>query len=96
MTLLVVLVIGALVTGAAVVGANHMLVTRYYDRQSILENAAHEGLELGRAQLNADFDLYPDDGYTLLENGVQVNDASGSAYPGVKRWTYAGPSGVTM
>lgn len=94
-TLLVVLVIGALITGAAVVGANHVLVTRYYDRQSTLETAAHEGLELGRAKVNADKALYPADGYTVLENGVSVADAGGTTLPGVKRWTYVGPTGVT-
>ncbi|NNM32563.1 MAG: hypothetical protein HKO53_05835 [Gemmatimonadetes bacterium] len=94
-TLLVVLVIGALITGAAVVGSNHMLVTRYYERESVLENAAETGLELARAMINADNSLYPASGFDTLENGVQVTAPDGSGIPGVRRWTYVGPSGVT-
>ena len=94
-TLLVVLVIGALITGAAVVGSNHMLVTRYYERESVLENAAETGLELARAMINADNSLYPASGFDTLEAGVQVTAPDGSTIPGVRRWTWVGPSGVT-
>ena len=94
-TLLVVLVIGALITGAAVVGSNHMLVTRYYERESVLENAAETGLELARAMINADNSLYPASGFDTLEAGVQVSAPDGSTIPGVRRWTWVGPSGVT-
>lgn len=93
-TLLVVLVVGALITGAAVIESHRMLMTRTYERLSILENAAESGLEVARAMVNADSGLYPASGFDTLEHGVPVTGADGSAIPGVRRWTYVGPSGV--
>jgi len=95
LTLLVVLVIGVLATGAVVVGGNHLLVNRYYERGSVLDTAAEGGLELARATINGDPTLYPDDGFVVLENGVQVRDHNNVPIPGVRRWLYAGPTGVT-
>lgn len=95
LTLLVVLAIGALVTGAVAVGSNQLLVSRYHQRMGILEAAAEEGVEYGRALINGDRTLYPDEGFNVLENGVSVLDANGVSVPGVRRWLYAGPSGVT-
>ncbi len=95
LTLLVVLAIGALASGAVVVGSNQLLVSRYHERSGTLDSAAEAGVELGRALLNGDRTLYPDDGYTILEDGAPVLDASGNALPGVERSIYVGPSGVT-
>jgi len=95
LSLMLVLAIAALATGALLIGSNHRLVGRYYERQSLLDGVAGSGLELARAMINGDPSLYPDSGYVALEDGVPVQDAMGSTIPGVRRWTYVGPSGVT-
>ena len=95
LTLLVVLAIGALASGAVVVGSNQLLVSRYHERSGTLDSAAEAGVELARAMLNGDRTLYPEDGYRVLEDGVPVTDASGNEVPGVERSVYVGPSGVT-
>lgn len=96
--LLVVMAVGALTVGAAVIGANHLLINRHHDRASILESAADAGLEKARARLNADKGLYPDSGYVTLEENAPVTYSvgeNGRTVPGVRRWTYAGPAGIT-
>ncbi len=94
-TLLVVLVAGALVTGAVILGSNHLMVDRYWARQSNLVALSEAGLEEGRALLNGDKSFFPDTGYAVLESGVAVQDGSGEVIPGVQRWTYVGPTGIT-
>ena len=94
-TMLIVLVISSLVTAAVMVGSNHLLANRYYERQSILESFADAGLELARARINGDPTIYPDSGYAVLESGVPMKDGDGVVVPGVKRWLYVGPTGVT-
>jgi len=91
--MLVVLVVAALSTGAAIIGSTHTLSNRYYDRQSELDQAAVAGLEYARAVINADPSVYPDSGYLALENGAAVLDASGDPIPGLQRWLYVGPVG---
>ncbi len=95
LTLLIVLAVGALATGAALVGANHLLVNRHYERYSALEAAADAGLEYARAQINGDKSLYPDQGYVALESDAPVSDAVNGTLHGVRRSTYVGPSGAT-
>jgi hypothetical protein len=95
MTVLVVVIVGSLVAAATLIGSNHILVNKFYDRQSDLIMAADAGLELGRATLNAFDTIYPDSGFVTLENGVAVTDGAGNPIPGTRRWLYAGPSGVT-
>ena len=94
-TMMIVLVIASLVTAAVVVASNHLLANRYYERQSILEAFADAGLELARARINGDPTVYPDSAYTVLESGAAVKDGDGAVVPGVKRWLYVGPTGVT-
>jgi hypothetical protein len=93
--LLVALVVGAISAGAALVGTNTSLISRYSARTSTLEAVADAGLEEGRSRINGDKTLYPDSGFATLENGVTVYDADGAVVPGVQRWMYVGPSGVT-
>jgi hypothetical protein len=96
MVLLLTLVLSALLLGAAMVAMNAGLIRRYSERLAIAESAALAGLEEGRSRLNGNRALYPDSsGYAVLENGVPVMDATGTPIPGLLRWTYAGPSGVT-
>ena len=95
MTVLVVLIIGSLVASAALIASNHMLVNRFYERQSELEMAADQGLEWARAKLNSDKALYPAEGYSALEVNAEVTDGAGNVIPGVARTIYVGPSGVT-
>ncbi len=94
-TMLVVLVVSALATGAVLVGGNHTLANRYYERSNQLEIAANSGLEYARALVNGDPSIYPDSAYATLEDGVAVTDGNGNPIPGVKRWLYVGPTGVT-
>ena len=96
--LLVVLVASAVLVmalAAVTVSGSANLITLYEERQEELEAIADAGLEVGRAQLNGRRDLFPDTGYVVLENGVQVLEASGGVVPNVKRYTYAGPIGVS-
>ena len=94
-TLLVVLAVSSLSLGAVLMGGNARMINAYEERQSDLEGAAEAGIEEARAKLNADKSLYPSTGYRILENGVAVADANGTPIPNVKRYTYAGPRGVT-
>ena len=95
MTMLVMLVVSALTTGAVLVGGNHILANRYYERSNQLQTMANSGLEYARALVNGDPTLYPDSAYSTLEDGVAVKDGAGNTIPGVKRWLYVGPTGVT-
>lgn len=92
--MLIVLVIGAIATGAALVGANHHLINRHYDRMGTLEAVAESGLEYARARINADKSLYPTTGFTALETDLAASDANGPIR-GVKRSIFVGPSGAT-
>jgi hypothetical protein len=95
MTVLVVLIVGALVAGVSLIGGNHLVVNRFYDRQSELEMAAEAGIELGRSFLNANPEVYPDDGYVALQTDAEVQGGDGEPIPGLTRSLYAGPTGVT-
>jgi hypothetical protein len=92
--LLVAVAVLVLALAAVTLGANSNLINLYEERQDELESVADGGLELARARLNGVSTLFPDTGYAVLENGVTVLDASGTAIPGVKRYTYVGPIGV--
>jgi len=92
---LVVVIVGVMVSGAAIIGSTHTLSNRYYDRQSELDAVALQGLEWARAVINGNPSVYPDSGYVVLEDGASVPDAGGNPIPGVRRWLYAGPTGVT-
>ncbi|MFC1662456.1 hypothetical protein ACFL3S_13550 [Gemmatimonadota bacterium] len=94
-TLLVILVAGALIIGAIAIGSNHLLVDRYWKRHSNLDALADGGVEKGLAVINGDKTLYPDSGFVALEAGAPVTDGNGDEIPGVSRWVYAGPSGIT-
>lgn len=94
-TLLVVLVVGALVMGAIILGSNHILVDRYWARQSNLVGLTDAGLEVTRSYLNADKSLFPDTAFVTIENDVAVHDGEGQVIPGIKRSTYVGPTGIT-
>lgn len=93
--MLVMLVAAALATSAVMMGSNHLLANRYLERASMLEDLAEEGLEVGRAALNADRSLYPDSGYVTIVSGQAVYDGEGQQIPGVTRSVYAGPTGAT-
>lgn len=95
LTLMVMVVMVAMISAAVVVGSNHQLVDRYYERTSLLNNAANSGLELVRAKINGDPSIYPDSGYATIENAVAVTDGAGDVIPGVTRSVYVGPTGVT-
>ena len=56
---------------------------------------ADAGLEKTRAVLNGDKSQFPDTRYIVVEDGVPVKDGDGQTIPGVQRWTYVGPTGIT-
>jgi Tfp pilus assembly protein PilX len=93
--LLVSLVVAAITVGAAMLATNAAMINRFNDRLSTLEAAAESGVEEARSTVNGDKTLYPDSGYNVIENGVSITDASGATIPGVSRYTYVGPTGVT-
>lgn len=93
--MLVLLVTATMVTSAVVVGSNHLLAHHYMERTSQLEDLAEEGLELGRAMINADRDLYPADGYRAIIADAAVRDGEGEVIDGVRRSVYVGPTGST-
>ena len=95
LTMLVVLIVSALTTGAVIVGGNHVLANRYYERTNQLQIVANSGLEYGRALVNGDPTIYPDSSYATLEDGVPVMNGAGNTIPGVTRWLHLGPTGVT-
>ncbi len=92
---LVAFALAALALGAALVASNSGLIRRFAERQSVAEGAALAGLEEARSRLNGTRGLYPDSNYVTLEDSAAVLDASGAVIPGLRRWTYAGPSGVS-
>jgi len=93
--MLVVIIVALMVTSAAVIGSANTLGNRYYDRQSQLDVASLEGVEIARAVVNGNRSIYPDTGYVTLENGAPVLNEAGAPIPGVQRWTYVGPTGST-
>lgn len=94
LVLMIVMVVGVMAMAAVAVSGNARLITAYEERQDALESVADAGLELARAQINGRPQLYPSTGYAVLENEVEVFDATGNRIPGVRRSTYAGPTGV--
>ena len=95
LTIVLMVAIGLLITGAITVGGYNVLANRSYERTSMLHSVALSGLELARARINGNPSIYPDSSYATLEDGVAVHDGAGEVIPGVKRWLYAGPTGLT-
>lgn len=93
--LLLALVVTTLIIGAAVVTSNSRLISTFNERQGRLQTAADAGLEEARSAINGNTALYPESLFTTLENGALVLDAAGQPVPGLTRWTYVGPTGVT-
>lgn len=102
--LLILLVIGAISTAAALITSNAWIIEHHDARQSVLETVAESGLEEARALINGDADVAAsiftpiedrETLYDVLEDGVSVTDALGNTIPGVRRYTYAGPIGAT-
>lgn len=93
--ILVVMAVVAIASGTAYLSLNTSLIAKYHSRLSVLESVADAGLEETRSWLNASTANYPDSGYVTRENGVTVTDAAGTVIPGVQRWIYVGPSGIS-
>jgi hypothetical protein len=93
--LLVAMVVAVISVSAAMISSTANLINAYGDRQSKLEAAADAGIETVRSALNGDKTLYPASGYATFESEATVYDAAGAAIPGLKRWLYAGPTGIT-
>jgi hypothetical protein len=95
MVIILMIVAGSITAAASIMSSSSFTMTIQHDRRGMLVSLAEAGIEQGRAMLNGDRTLYPANGFVTLENGAAVADASGAAVPGVRRWLYAGPSGIT-
>ncbi len=93
--LFVALVVGSISAGAALMSSSATLVHKYSERQSSLVAVADAGIEEARSYLNGNSALYPADGFSALEYAAAVSDADGVVIPGLQRWLYVGPTGVT-
>jgi len=93
--LLLAAALAALALAAVSLSGNARLITLHEERQDEMEAAADAGLETVRARVNANRNLFPDSGYVTVENNVTVTDAAGNVIPGLRRYTYAGPIGVS-
>src|SRR3990172_3575882 len=93
--LLVSLAVAAIALGAGLMSTSTQAVNLYSDRLGVLEATADAGIEWARAKINANKANYPDSSYRALENGASGPAASGPPTPGVRRWTYVGPTGIT-
>lgn len=92
--LLVLMAVAAMALTAVILSGNTKVQSAYEETEAQLEAVADAGLEQARARINGAPSLYPDTGFATLENGVTVNDAFGNPIPNIKRYTYAGPTGV--
>lgn len=95
LVLVIVMAVAGVAAGAALMGSSSFAMTLQEERRGLMVAAANAGLERGRAMINGDKSLYPDSLYNTIENGVVVLDANGTVIPGLRRWTYVGPSGIT-
>lgn len=95
--LMLTFVVIGIATTAVMMTTNAKLITQANERIRQADLAALAGLEEARSKLNGTGGaaLYPDTGYVTIENGVNVTDAAGTTITGAKRWTYAGPAGVS-
>jgi hypothetical protein len=93
--LLVGVAVAAITLGAGMLSTSTSAISVYSERLSVLEAVAEAGLEEGRSAINGDGALYPDSGFTVLEDDVPVDDVDGQPVPNVRRYTYVGPTGVT-
>jgi len=93
--LLVVVAVAAMLAGSALLSSSTSLIARHEARLGVLETAADAGLEEGRSLINGTPALYPNSSFVSLEAGVTVYAADATPIPNVRRWLYAGPSGVT-
>ena len=93
--LLVTLMVVGMATTALMMSTNGRLLRKANERIRQADLATLSGLEEARSRLNGTTSLYPDSGYVTLENGVTITDASGTTIAGARRWTWAGPSGVS-
>ena len=94
--LLMTLMVIGLATTALMMTTNGRLMRKANERIRQADLAALSGLEEARSKINGTPSTYPDTGgYTTIENGVTVTDASGTVITGARRWTWVGPAGVS-
>lgn len=93
--LLVSMIVAVISVSAAMISSTANLINAYGDRQSKLEAAADAGIDYVRSAVNGNKALYPAAGYRTFESEAVVYDAAGAVIPGLKRWLYAGPTGIT-
>ena len=92
--IMVILAVAAITLAASTISLNTSLIQRQRERSVVLENAALAGLEEARSRLNGTASLYPDSGFVVLDDSVNTHDATGGSIPNVRRWVYAGPTGI--
>jgi len=95
LVMLITVAVAALAAGAIFLTSSSYIISKGFEREDDLRNAADGGIELGRSALNGNAALFPDSGYSTYQSAQPVYDASGNLIPGVTRSIYFGPTGNT-
>jgi len=99
LVILVMAAVMAITVASFTVQSNAEMIHRYTNRQGNLQAAARAGIEDTRSRLNSVDSIYPDSGYVQLEDSARVyrvgREGNLQAIPGVRRWTWVGPTGIT-
>jgi hypothetical protein len=94
MTLLFVVVLGALAVSALYLAMNTTLSGRLWERGQDLQYAAQAGLQMGKSYLNGDPTAMPADSFAELAfNGGAMLDADGNPVRNLSVRVFVGPSG---
>jgi hypothetical protein len=95
LTLLVLMIVATVATGAIMISGNANLIGRYHAKEAEMRASADAGLEIGRDTVNGTPGILPLNGFVILQGGAPVMDATGAVIPGYTRSIFAGRSGAT-
>jgi hypothetical protein len=95
LALVFVLAMGALATGAIVLGSNASMVAKAVDRQKEFKYAAQAGVEIGKSLLNYSPTLMPDSGQTQIMSNYAIKAADNTPLPNMHVNVWVGPTGST-
>ncbi|HEY9015094.1 MAG TPA: hypothetical protein VIM84_08525, partial [Gemmatimonadales bacterium] len=93
LTLLILMIVASVATGAIMLSGNASLLGRYHAKDAEMRASADAGLELGRDTINGTLGILPPAGFVILQSNQPVLDATGAVIPGYTRSVFAGRSG---
>lgn len=93
LTLLILMIVASVATGAIMLSGNASLLGRYHAKDAEMRASADAGLELGRDTINGTLGILPPAGFVILQSNQPVVDATGAVIPGYTRSVFAGRSG---